>query len=236
MSDTENNWPLIEVVAEYQVPEGVWDPATPDKLHAALESLLPVKKKLRMFKHDMHFTQESFKQSHQTYDRYQLRSRDGRVLVQVNKGLLSVNHLQPYSKWEHFVPTIQAAQEAYRSVVASDLGGIGLQFINRIRFEEERVDIQEQFRFSPQFDGAFIQCGCIATQPWEEAGSVLTRKMDAHGTPEGKLEVILILAAKKSESAWTETYAWFDDAHERLNDLFKASISEDLRRRFKGGT
>lgn len=235
MSEQQGNWPIIELIVEYGLPESAWSDAVPDKLYEALSEQFPDRKKRSMFTHNLRFEPGKVDQSHQDFDRHQFFTKDGRMLVQANRGLLSVNHVRPYSAWEAFVPMIQVAEEAYKRSVGSELGSISLQYINRIEFTEPSVDLEKEFTFRPQFEGRFIQCGCIAVQPWGEDGSTLTRKMDAVPAPSNQLVVVLILAAKKPAVGWTETQHWLADAHEELKKLFKNSISDSLFTRFKGG-
>jgi uncharacterized protein (TIGR04255 family) len=234
-SKTIKNWPLIEVIAEFHLPPESWSEDLPDRLFAVLEGRFPQRRRRKISTHQLSFGPGRHKQDHQETVRHQFVAANELTLVQLNKGLLTVNHLKPYSCWEQFFPSIEAVVAEYRQLVDEQLKAVALQYINRLELKGEQVTLDHHLSFRPLFEGEFARCACMAVQPWYETGSVITRQMETQQAQDGTLPVLLILHALKESAPWDDALEWLNTAHVKLDEVFKSSVTEVQLRSFKGG-
>jgi uncharacterized protein (TIGR04255 family) len=222
MTDRPKRWPLVEVIAEFHFPAETWREDVPDRLYRVLMDRFPVRKKREMTTHQLSIRSSSL----QTFDLHQFFSSDGVRLVQVHKGLLTVNHLQPYSDWDVFCPLVQTALTAFLEVAPdAKPRGLGLTYINRIEIKGEHIDIDDYFEFRPRMEEDFLHCGCMAAHLWDEGSGVVTRQMQTQAPGSGRLPVSLVLQARTEQISGDHYLDWFEQAHERLNQEFKSSIT-----------
>lgn len=236
MTDRPKRWPLVEVIAEFRFPEETWSEDIPDRLYRVLKDRFPVRKKLDMTTHQLSWGPGKHSSSQETFKRHQFFSSDGVRLVQLNKGLLTVNHLQPYSDWDVFRPVIETAFAAFLEVVPeAKPNALALTYINRIEIKGEHIDIDDYFEFRPRMEEDFVQCGCMAVHAWEEGGGVITRQMQTQtqSAEPGKLPVSLVLQAVADRITGDRYLDWFERAHEKLNQEFKSSITAVTRAMFE---
>lgn len=226
MTERPRKWPLVEVIAEFHYPEETWSEDVPDRLYGALKDRFPVRKKREMTTHQLSWEPGKHSSSQETFERHQFFSSDEVCLVQANKGLLTINHMQPYSDWDAFRPLVEAALAAFLEIApGAEPNTLALTYINRIEIRGERVDIDDYFEFRPQMEEDFIQCGCMAKHPWDDGRGIVTRQMQTHEPGSGRLPVSLVLQAQTDQATGGSCLDWFEQAHARLNQEFKASIT-----------
>jgi len=237
MSETLRLWPLIEVIAEFHFDPERWKEELPDNLFWRLKADFPVRKKVQAWTHQFTVGLQQQQQTHQFFDRHQFFAEDETKLVQIDKNLLTVNHLQPYSDWEDFAPLVSETLAAYVDETQDKgLVTVALQYINRIQLPPGPVDIDKYFEFRPHMEGQFTQCGCMARQPWPEAESSIYRQMQTESTPQDALSVILVLNANSGKVGLPDAMIWLDKAHMKLNDEFRRSVTPELFAKFKPDT
>jgi len=230
VTDGVRQYPLIEVIAEFHFLPEVWADDLPDILYEKLKGDLPVRKAVDKFETKIELSVDTHAQSSTKIIRHQFFTSDETKLIQIDKQLLAVNHVRPYTSWEEYYPLIARTLEAFHSVrPAAEFGKVVLQYINRIEIPGVTVDINDYFEFRPQFDGEFLNCGCMAVQPWAEQASVVQRVMQTQPGTDGCLPVILVLNAQRGQTNFDQAKDWLEAAHLKLNQLFRESITGKTR-------
>jgi uncharacterized protein (TIGR04255 family) len=147
------NPPIVEAVCELRFElEAVPDQSVIEAIFEALKSKFPEKKKPTQqqiqFELNIKEKKEEFKHSSHPFD--QFFSADGKDLVQINKGVISIHRLRPYQSWEVFSETIRLVLETYRkSVRIKSLQRIGLRYINRIEIPAATFNEEDYFHWRP---------------------------------------------------------------------------------------
>jgi len=232
VTDGVRQYPLIEVIAEFHFLPEVWVDDLPDILYEELKGDLPVRKAVDRFEFEAKIEPGAgtHTQSSTKIVRHQFFTSHETKLVQIDKQLLAVNHVRPYTSWEEYFPLIATTLEAFHSVrPAAEFGKAVLQYINRIEIAGEAVDIDDYFEFRPRFDGEFLNCGCMAVQPWAEQASVVQRVMQTQPGTDGCLPVTLVLNAQRGHTDLDQAKDWLEAAHLKLNQLFRESITDRTR-------
>lgn len=232
MSERSKNWPLVEVIVEFRLPDGGWRDDLPDRMHARLKDVFPVRKVVKRFTQEWTFSPSQHDQSYKQFDRHQFLTVEGRQVVQVDPTVVSVNCLAPYTGWEVFFPVISAVADAYAAEIEAQPAATALQFINRLELHGERIDIDDYFEFRPRFDGSFIQCSCGVMQPWPEGKGVIVRHLQTQTASGAVLPVMLVLSARRTDLSPSMSLDWLQSAHQKLNQIFKNSVTDAARALF----
>jgi len=241
--------PIVEAVCEFQFePDSPWDSVMPGLIYGEVKDDFSKRQQAKGFALGFTIAPEEVRQQVQQIDRIQFLSEDEKSLIQVGPQALSVHKLAPYKSWEDFLPLIEKGLTAYRNIVnPKQIHRIGLRYINRIEFESEQVNLEQYFEFRPfigdkvqekmpQGYGPFITGVQI---PYEDARDVLKLEL-VNATPETSTKSSAILLdldyflIKPREVGFEAVNDWVNNAHDRIEDIFKASISEELKQRFRG--
>ena len=88
----------------------------------------------------------------------QLRSENGRELVAVGPGILSIHSLKPYAGWEHFRSQIvEALREYCRIALPKAVLRIGIRYINQI-FVPQQKGVPNDFFTTPPCGIPEVEC------------------------------------------------------------------------------
>lgn len=239
MSGQHRCWPIIEAICEFRFdPTAPWDGTIPGMLYAKLKGTFPDKQQARIDVRRLPGAPPV-----QAVERMQFYTSDRTALVQVNEHFLSVNHLAPYTSWEEFRPLVEQSLEAYVDVAQpKGLRRLGLRYINRIVIPGPRAEMAQYFRFHPRVESglpqdlAQFQCRIVAPFPEEKA--FLHLQLLSQASPsDAELRFLLDLDIFTQECTVSEAPRWADAAHQRLDEVFRACITDKTRDLFigKGG-
>ena len=214
-----------------------WDVAIPGLLVEKLSGDLPKRRQASTLETTTRPVADGIEQQVMPVNWLQLWQEDEKATVQIAPNLLSVNRLAPYSGWENFLPLVQKALGAYRTV-ASPKGfeQITLRYINRISFEGG-VHLEDYFDLYPfvgqglpQNLASFIVGAQVL---FEEERDVLQMQMSSSlsGTPSVVLDLIYLLN-QPGAVAPEGVFEWIERAHERVEDAFEGCIKDPLRKQF----
>jgi uncharacterized protein (TIGR04255 family) len=156
---------------------------------------------------------------------------------------LVVNQLRPYPHWSHFKPLILDTLEIYRQVAKpAGFKRIGLRYVNQIQLPSDEVDLSTYFSYGPRLPDP------IASDPIR---SLLLRVDLGQVSHRGHLILTLASAPKGDQGGPTlildldfaTTSAanitldgiddWVEQAHNRIETAFEASITDRLRALFE---
>jgi uncharacterized protein (TIGR04255 family) len=148
------NPPIEEALCELRFADArEWDLATPARLQDQFNPTYPGKHSVQnvvsanvtagAMPATMAMSQRGVK--------IQFPDAEGKRLVAVAPGLLSIHVLRPYSGWEDFRARIAAALNVYRDVCnVQKVARIGLRYINRIVIPGSSPALEEFFRCAPR--------------------------------------------------------------------------------------
>lgn len=237
------NPPIVEALCEFQFePDSPWDLVIPGLIYEEVRDTFPKRRQARVLDLSILAGPEEVEQQVRTMDRMQFLREDEKALIQVGPHFLSVNHLELYPSWEEFLPLIKMGLKAYRDVAGpKNMHRIGLQYINRIEFAGQRIDLADYFEFRPfigpnlpQEHGPFR----VGLQvPYENSRDIL--KIELKSTTRTKPDTIATMLdldyflIKPGEVALDNVFEWVDVAHGHVEDAFEACITDRLRQIFE---
>ncbi|MDI6794859.1 MAG: TIGR04255 family protein [bacterium] len=171
-----------------------------------------------------------------TEERTLFVSKDRTQLIQVGPGLLVTNQLKPYNDYQSFRTFSQETMDNYYKVAKPDgLRRIGLRYINRIEITSGQsledvfhigFNIPKRFQDFPNpyllrmefpyYEGRDRLVVIFATAPAQE-NSQEAAMLD--------LEYILV---QPDEEIKAKPIEWVDEAHEKIEEVFHACLTESI--------
>lgn len=155
-----------------------------------------------------------------------------------------MNHLAPYPTWEEFRPFIFRALEAYVDAAKpTGIERIGLRYINVIPFPPGKVSFPEYLRFYPHIFGdplGPVHAFNVQVHSYFESGrdelrlQVANYVQSGEGEPTALLDIDYYLA-KPEAVGLAVTPDWLDVAHEHVQSVFEASLTDRAKGRFGRG-
>ncbi len=237
------NSPIIEALCEFRFEPGQpWDLTIPGLLYEKIRQRFPLRRQANQFRVSFGPGQEPAQAESQSTGRMQFFREDEKALVQVDRDLLVVNHLKPYPTWQHFLPLIREAFDAYRQVAEpSSVRRIGLRYINRIEIPGPRIELGDYFCFTPRLgpdvpkDFASFIVGIQV--PYQNSRDTLRlQATTAAAQPPDTVAIMLDLdyfLAQPTQASLETVFEWLEVAHGHTEEVFEACITERLRETFK---
>jgi len=235
--------PIVEALCEFRFQDSnEWDLTLPGLFYNKIQHLFPQKREQR----NMQIKVDHADSHHDTNIRgsmipmVQFYDRDETCLVQLTPTLLTINHLKPYSDWIRFKKLISDTLTIYQDVAnLTNLARIGLRYINQIDLDPKE-SLYDYLEFKP----------CIPTSITQETSSLLQRVELPFNTQNGKLSLTLatvqdehscildldFVTLDAAQLSVEDIPSWLEIAHETIEDVFEASITDMLREKFKEPT
>ena len=239
--------PIIEALCEFQFgSDSPWDLTMPGLIYDKLRRQGFVKR--QQAKHfAVNFLQEpeGVQQQVQSIDRIKFLRDDERVMVQVGRNLLAINHLAPYSSWQEFRPCVEIGFNAYREVAEPKaIHRVGVRYINRIEIPglkgDESIELKDYFESYPYLSKRLPDFNAFNVQvilPYETGRDIMRLQLAASDDgPPNTLVAILDLdyfLAEPGALGLDKALQWVDNAHLRVEEVFENSIKEALREIFQ---
>ena len=237
--------PIVEAVCDFRFdPGSPWDVAVPGLVYERIrDDGFPKRTPISDVQFGLKRTEAGVEQEVKTTPRIRFSREDEKAFIQVGPDQLTVHHLKPYPSWLMFQPLIRKGFKAYlEAATPKGIQKIGLRYINRIEIPGERVELKDYFRFYPfvgtelpEDYGPFI----VGIEvPYEDIRDMLRLQLTSvKGSARDVVGVLLDLdyfLAKPGLSATLEdTSQWVDLAHDRLEEVFEATITDRLRAIFE---
>ena len=234
------NPPLIEALCEFH-----FDPSTPEDLtvpgllYAALEDKYPIKRQQSLLNQQFLATPKGPHANINMVNRLQFFNKTETALVQINPHFLSVNHLKPYPTWDKFLPMVEEVLRRYYDIVnPSRCLRMGVRFINRIELPGPQSSLGEYFEFRPHLGSLvpkdFIECTVGITLPFKQKEEALRLQLTSlPGGPE-TIPIMLDLNYFRTDGNMDldNVIKWLDGAHENIESVFEAAITDSCRALF----
>jgi|WetSurMetagenome_2_1015567.scaffolds.fasta_scaffold00765_8 uncharacterized protein (TIGR04255 family) len=240
MDKKYKNSPIVEGVCEFifeKVP--TWDITTPGIIYNEVKTVFPNKETHAVQRVNITTKEPSPKTQIMRFDLARFLSDDKKTLMQLGNDTLTISRLKPYTNWSDFKYYIDYAfNKLNQNVELSSIKRIGLRFVNRIEIPNEKIKLEEYFKFRPSLGddlqekeySSFI-VGCIFPM--------------ADGRDACKVELNIAVPENKGSSAFmldldysltkpeclklNQSLEWVENAHEGIEGLFEGCIKQPLR-------
>lgn len=234
--------PIIEAICQFQFESDTsWDLTIPGLVYEKVNGIFPKRNQVEHLSIGLAASAGMIGQQIGALPLVQFIQENGRTLMQVGQNLLTINHLQPYTSWQEYLPLIEVGLAAYKETVhPKKLLRVALQYLNRIELENP-VNLETYFKFYPflgeslpQTHGAFV----VGVQlPFENSRdlmnlqltSVISNKPDVYAMILD-LNYVLVQA---DEVELDNVMDWVSTAHTNIEATFEACITDQLRLKFK---
>lgn len=236
MSKRYKNSPIIEALCEIQFePSAGWDLTVPGLIYEEIKDTFSKRLQLQPPQISLNDI-DTMEITGQIVPLMRFQRTDDLALIQIGPNLLTVNYLKPYSSWEEFFPLIERGLTTYRKVVnPNGIQRITLRYINRIEIPTPII-LEKYFEFRPfiakklQTINAFIAGIQI---PYQDNRDILNIQLSSMPDVSPDKAAILLdlsyLLVNPGAITWDVVSEWIQVAHESIEEMFEASITEDLR-------
>lgn len=236
--------PIIEALCEFRFrPTPQWDLTIPGLFYDRIKDQFPNKRQQpRSFEFKLEGAPPFGAPDLTIESRLQFFTEEGRTLIQLDRDLLSVNQLNPYSSWEHLLPLIRRGYDAYFDVARpAGLQRIGLRYINQIVIPEETVNLHDYFTFYPIAPDSFPRTldGFLLVADFAFAGQrdTLRVRLTSAQTPQADTNTLVLdldyFTEKPDDLTFESVFPWIEQAHANIENSFEAIITDNLRRLFQ---
>jgi len=222
MSKHYKNPPLLEAVCEFKFqPNSSWNSAIPDLIYEKVQAEFPQRESMNGLSGE-----EPAPSAKTKFFR-----ADGSALLQVSSKLLAVNQLQPYPTWAQFKKTILEAYSLYREIAhPASMTRLGLRYINQIEIPETNIEISRYLRGCPEgYHKLFLSTNFPFAAERENLAMILAHVPHSEGD---FLRFYLDLDYGAFPMAAEEIGPVLERAHDRIEQIFEASITDETRRLF----
>jgi len=244
--------PLIEAICEFQFQsDKTWDWTIPGLVYQQIDEDFPVKSQEQSFQLNLSVAPSPLQSNTQLIQplphqlggaltKMQFLTPDRAAMVQVGPDLLAINVRAPYPGWETFAELIQKQFEIYVGIAGpTKFRRIGLRYINRIDFAVDAIEITKYFSYYPHLpEGIEQKHGPFAmrvTHPQANDRDLLTVNL-ANVVPSATLSYLFDLdysLLSPDSIELNKGLVWVRDAHAKIEAMFEACITDDLRKCFE---
>ncbi|WP_342676906.1 TIGR04255 family protein [Methanofollis sp. UBA420] len=237
------NPPIVEAVCEFRFSSDTpWDHDLPDRFYDAVRDHFPIRESRKGQSLEIK-TNTTGIEGHrvETIDIQVFLAKDRKMLVQLGPRGLSIHCLRPYPSWEVFGPMIRQAYETIASLTGGIRGfdRIGLLYIDKIEILGERIRLEDYFTFYPHLGEGLPQdvenfmVGCDFTYKDRDICRLkLTQAMPEKQNTLAYLLTTDYFLARKDTVQPDDAYAWVEEAHTEVKNLFKGCITKKLEEIF----
>jgi len=237
--------PIIEAICEFKFTREEntsWGSAFLDRLYGQLggqEGEFSSKESIKNFEVEVAAGPEGVTQRIEEREGERFSTPDGKLFVRVSPHVLAIHHLAPYTSWGRFLPKIQRGYQAYCEVASPmALERIGLRYINRVTLQRP-ARLEQFFEIRPHVGKDLPQdffSFIVGVQIGYDNGRDIMKLQLANAPAEADTLVVILdldyFLAAPAEIGIEEAVDWVDQiAHDRVEEVFEASITQKLRQR-----
>ena len=166
---------------------------------------------------------------------------NGEAMIQVGPNNLTVNHLRPYPGWPVYREIVKRALAVYQAVaVPESIERIGLRYVNRVELPEQLPTINRYLSAIPGIPVGIpklIQSWVQRVEvQFEEQNAVLALQSGSLAELNQESQAFLLdldfYTVPLSRRTVDEAMAWVDQAHEQVESVFEACITDEARELF----
>jgi uncharacterized protein (TIGR04255 family) len=233
--------PVAQAICEFQfVSDKAWDWTIPGLIYPKISSEFPTKQQEQAFEVTVTPQPQAVQRFSTALSKMQFINKDKSAMVQIGPDLLGINVLSQYPGWANVFKLITEQFRIYLDV-ASPRGfkRIGLRYINQINFQTDAIETTKYFQYYPRLPERIEQRhGPFTMQvlhPSDDGRDVLVINL-ANIIPSGNLSYLLDLdysLAQPDKVQLNDGLKWVDYAHAKIEDMFEACITDELRALFE---
>jgi uncharacterized protein (TIGR04255 family) len=233
--------PVTQAICEFQfISDKAWDWTIPGLIYNKISTVFSEKRQEQALAITVTPQQQKVQQVSTTLSKMQFLTKDGTAMVQIGPDLLGINVQNRYPGWPNFFKLISEQWQIY-SQIASPKGfkRIGVRYINKIEIDADSMELTKYFRYYPhlpehieQKHGPFMMRVMHASDDGRDS-LVLTF---ANITPSAKLSFSLDLdysLTQPDKVQLGDGLKWVENAHAKIEDMFEACITDELRTLFE---
>ncbi len=235
--------PVAEVACEFRFEPGEpWDMIMPALIYDKLREEFPEREPVKQIATSVSGDEGGAQPHLAVMRRMRFKREDGKAIVEIGANYLLASHLRPYPGWEKFLPLVERVFSTYKEVTSpKGLRRVGLRYVNKVEFQEERVKLEDYFDFYPfvgdglpQDHGPFI---CGIQIPFEDDRDILRLQMESAAPDQpGNVTAILLdldyFLARARGIGLPDVFEWLKKAHAHVVETFEGCIKDSLRERF----
>ena len=240
--------PLVEAICEFQFQsDKTWDWTIPGLVYQKISKDFPEKNQEQSFQLRLALEQSPLQPNvqplpHQiggALTKMQFLKSDKTAMVQVGPDLLSINVRAPYPGWDSFAKLIQEQFEIYVGIASpTKFKRIGLRYINRIDFDLTGMEITEYFSYYPHLPESIEQKhGPFAMRVMHsESDGQDVLIVNLANVPSANLSYLFDLdysLVQPDSVKLANGLAWIYNAHTKIEVMFEACITDQLRSYFE---
>lgn len=233
---------MAEALCEFRfAPESPWDWTIPGIFYSKVNDTYPKRKEQRAvsIRIDADSGESARVEEEPEARKLVFLADDEKTLVQIAPNLLAVNRLAPYLGWDQFKPEVIRLLGIYSEVARpNSIARIGVRYINRIMVLDGEVRLEGLFNVYPQLPTNHQLREFLARNeldyPEDNAVLVLIMGTDTRGQePAIMLDLDFITQGQRVPLNRAE--GLIELAHQRVEEMFEACITDRLRQVFGGG-
>jgi uncharacterized protein (TIGR04255 family) len=245
MGEPLKKQPLVETVCEFRFrTQGTWDITIPGLFYGQVKDDFPERETINEFNFQVSIGDKSLGNVPQFFaptQRLKLQRPDKSAVIQIGSDLLVINHLQPYECWETFRHLILDMFDKYTDLCKEcEIERVGLRYINHIPTpEDSRFEIEQFLTVFPIFPSPINHdlsgFGQLYEFMFSQPQALLQHRTGIIKKSDNEVVLLLDLnfisqeimhVPKKSDLlAWIQN--WLDEAHNRIEVAFIASLNPD---------
>jgi uncharacterized protein (TIGR04255 family) len=241
-----NRPPISEAICEFQfVAAKEWDWTIPGLVYQEIREEFPQKRQEKAFEFSIAPQVGKVEQSLGSLSKMQFVREDSSAMVQIGPDLLAVNAMPPYPGWETFEALIKKQFEIYLKVAEpAAFKRIGLRYVNKITFPTSGIETTEFFHYYPRLPETVEQrhgpFWMRVLHTYAHERDAMTFQMGQVAQPPSADERLTILVdldyylTKPDAVDLVQGLQWVSQAHEHIETMFEASITDNTRRLFEG--
>lgn len=237
------NAPLVEVLCEFTFDDFSNDFTQIDtNFGRAIESEFPE----RVEKVNVTF---NFKVSEiptaksvaQQVELIQYYNREKNRIVQIGPNLLAINQLKPYVSWEEFNPLVMENLNLYKKIVDfKSIKSIKLRYVNKIELLDSDNNVGDFFRYSimlpDEVSKDLANIKLTTEHFYKRDRDVLSISLyNTTASSEGSISFVFDLTyalVKPDQVDYSEIEDWLTEAHQNINTIFEAALTEKCKQLF----
>jgi uncharacterized protein (TIGR04255 family) len=216
------NPPLLEAICEFKFqPSANWKPGVVDLIYEKVQAQFPRRETM----HGLNGNEPA------SNARTKFFRADGSALLQVSPKLLAINQLRPYASWRQFKQTILETYSLYRDIAPlASIARLGLRYINQIEIPGTKIEIGRYLRGCPEgYHKLFLSTAFPFEAERENLAMIVAHVPHNEGD---FLRFYLDLDYGAFPQAAEEIGSALERAHDRIEKIFEASITDESRRLF----
>lgn len=235
--------PITQAICEFQfVSDKVWDWTIPGLIYPKISGEFPIKQQEQAFELSLtpQVQRPPVQQFSTALSKMQFLKNDKSAIVQIGPDLLGINVQTPYPGWPNFLKLISEQLQIYLDT-ASPKGfkRIGVRYINNIQIKADTIETTKYFQYYPHLPETIEQ----------RHGPFSMRVVHAYNDERDALVINFATIIPSEQSSYildldyflmqpakvqlSDGLKWVDDAHAKVEEMFEACITDDLRAVFE---